>query len=524
MASFKRSSLIASGAVFCCRLTGLAREKVFALLFGLSGAMDAFNVAYRIPNTLRDLFAEGALSQSYTSVAAKVGEKDGMPAAWELTQKIVTQLISLMLAIITVGIMLSGTIMGLLYHGASKPEDMELATGLCSVMWPFIGFASLSALVMGALNIVGSFGLPMLASAAFNIVSILVGAAIGYFIDPSFGPKALYGFAIGVVIGGMAQLGVQLPKLRRAGFRWKLNWRWNDVFVKKIWVLMIPGVLAAGVTQLNVFVNSMFALHLENGSVAALNCAFRLWQLPVGLFGVATGMVVLPSVSRLLAQNAGKKIADHLAQAIRFVAFFAVPCAVLLGFWGGAVVSLIYQGGRFTASDSLLTGDVLSSYSLGLLGYAGIKILQPVFIALEKPLLPMIIALCALVVSVSLNYYFVYVLHGNAAWLALTTSAITTLNFLFYAFYLRRLLGSLSLHILLPGLARIAGAALPLALLCAALNRYWLYDFTSWSFLDRLVALAAVGTAAVALYLGACWLLRVPELRELRGKLAARSR
>lgn len=305
--SLMRNSLVASGAIFACRLTGMAREIVYTSLFGATGALDAFYTAFRIPNLLRDLFAEGALSQSYTSVASKTREAQGEAAAWELTNKAATQLSSLMIAIVTLGILFAGPVMEALYSGDHSLTEQLFATDLSRIMWPFIGFASLSALIMGALNMVGVFGLPMLASAAFNVTSILLGLLIGYFIDPSFGPKALYGFACGVTIGGMAQIAVQLPKLSKTGFRWKPNFQWDDPRVRKIWGLMLPSVLASGVTQFTIFINTGFALDLQKGSVTALTTAFRLWQLPVGLFGVATGMVVLPAVSRMMVGDGRKR-------------------------------------------------------------------------------------------------------------------------------------------------------------------------------------------------------------------------
>ena len=267
--SLMRNSLVASGAIFACRLTGMAREIVYTSLFGATGALDAFYTAFRIPNLLRDLFAEGALSQSYTSVASKTREAQGEAAAWELTNKVATQLSSLMIAIVTLGILFAGPVMEALYSGDHSLTEQLFATDLSRIMWPFIGFASLSALIMGALNMVGVFGLPMLASAAFNVTSILLGLLIGYFIDPSFGPKALYGFACGVTIGGMAQIAVQLPKLSKTGFRWKPNFQWDDPRVRKIWGLMLPSVLASGVTQFTIFINTGFALDLQKGSVTA---------------------------------------------------------------------------------------------------------------------------------------------------------------------------------------------------------------------------------------------------------------
>lgn len=518
--SLMRSSMIASAATFCCRFTGLVRELVYTSLFGATGALDAFYTAFRIPNTLRDLFAEGALSQSYTSVASKTRQQDGEEAAWNLTRKIATQLTTLMLAIITIGILVSGPIMEAMYPATGKARDLTLATGLCQTMWPFIGFASLSALVMGALNICGSFGLPMLASAAFNIVSVIFGLAIGYCFDPHFGPMALYGFAIGVVLGGGAQLAVQLPKLRQAGFRWKPDWNWKDLRCKKIWFLMLPGVVASGVTQLNVLINNTFALQLESGSVTALSAAFRLWQLPVGLFGVATGMVVLPSVSRMILGEDRKLISDHIAKALRFVSFFAVPSTIALGLLGTEIVSLIFQRGEFTAGASELTGNVLASYALGLLGYAGIKVVQPVFMAVEKPWAPMIMAVIALGISVSLNYYFVNILHCNAAWLAITTSIITTLNFAAYYIYLSRLMGSSGAGTLLPGFIRIILAGLPMAAIYAIGHYYLFNGFTSWGFWPKLLSLALVGGIGGIAYLAAAWILKVPELNAFRKRFA----
>lgn len=601
MSSLQRKSLIATAAIFCCRFTGLLREVTYTALFGATGALDAFLTAFRVPNMLRDMFAEGALSQSFTSVMSKVEKQSGANAAWQLAHQVVSQLVSLMVCIVATGVLLAGVFMQWLYpenarlvaecavdvpaatcvearylglrEGADgrkealfslsaplagtteqaslrvsaltrlKPGQgvqlstvpgapkgtlqvqhrsfMGLATDLCRIMWPFILLASLSALSMGALNVFGIFGLPNLASAAFNITTIGMGLLLGRMIDPTFGPEALYGFAVAVVFGGAAQILVQLPKLRSKGYRphWNIGLSlqggklaFTDSNVRRIWMLMVPGVIAAGITQTNIFINTTFALYLPGGSVTALSSAFHLWQLPVALFGVAVGMVVLPSVSRMSLQENGSCIAEHLAQAMRFVAFFALPSALFLGLWGEQIVSIFFQRGRFDAAASELTGQVLAAYSLGLLGYAGMKVLQPVFMALEKPWAPAGLALFACVLSIALNYSFVHVFHLGASWLALTTSIVTTLNFLFYFLYLRHLLGSMALHTLIPGLLRIAGAGIVLGLLCWQTRELFFSDFTSWDFIPRLVALALAGTLAGLCYLAACFALRVPEL------------
>ncbi len=605
MSSLHKKSLIATAAIFCCRFTGLLREIVYTAFFGATAALDAFLTAFRVPNMLRDMFAEGALSQSFTSVMSKTEKQEGSAAAWKLANQVVSQLVSLMLIIVGLGVLLSGLFIKSLYperavadfveapamvatadmtqatavylgcetdadgimHAkfklneplyldgaeklklnaarirnrevgseiklstASRPAKgylqlesesfMEMAADLCRIMWPFILLASLSALCMGALNVFGVFGIPNLASAAFNLTTVGLGCLLGWIIDPSFGPNALYGFAIAVVFGGAAQVLVQVPALRRKGYRpkWHLGLSFKggrlsftNPAVRRIWVLMIPGVIAAGITQTQVFINTGFALYLPGGSVTALSGAFHLWQLPVALFGVAVGMVVLPSVSVMSLKRGNNEIPEHLAHAMRFVAFFAVPSAVLLGLWGTEIVSIFFQRGRFDAAASELMGQVLAAYCIGLLGYAGMKVLQPVFLALEKPWAPAGLALFACLISISLNYIAVRVLDLGVMWLAMTTAFVTTLNFFFYFFYLRHLLGSMACHILLPGLLRILGAGAVLALLCVLAKNYIFVGFLEWGFWARLAALAVAGIGAGIVYLAACFALRVPEL------------
>ncbi len=615
----QKKSLIATAAIFCCRFTGLLREVVYTGLFGATGALDAFLTAFRIPNMLRDMFAEGALSQSFTSVMSKVEEQEGREAAWKMASQVISQLISLMVCLVSLGVLLAGVCMQQLYPerarvvlevpaeapmapaaeftylglrtdadslkeavfvgdsrldalteqscirvdelerraavgktvtlsltAPAKPagdsrsfrveaqDFMGLAANLCRIMWPFILLASLSALCMGALNVFGVFGLPNLASAAFNLTTVAVGSLLGWFIDPAFGPKALYGFAVAVLFGGAAQVAVQLPKLRQLGYR--PNWNiglslqlgrlaFTDAAVRRVWMLMIPGVIAAGITQTNIFINTSFALYLPGGAVTALSAAFHLWQLPVALFGVAMGMVVLPSVSRMTLTSGGQSdIPEHLARAMRFVAFFAVPSAVLLGLWGEEVISIFFQRGRFDAAASALTGQVLAAYSLGLLGYAGMKVLQPIFLALEKPWAPAGLALVACAISVGLNYMFVHVFHLGVQWLALTTASVTTLNFLFYFFYLRHLLGNMACGVLIPGLLRILAAGALLGVICWEMEGLFFDGFTSWGFFARFGALALGGCVAGVLYLAACYLFRVPELEEFSAKFLRRRR
>ena len=286
-------------AVMCSRLLGLAREQVCAALFGGGGAMDAFTAAFRIPNLLRDLFAEGALSTAFVTTFSKTIARQGDGAAWRLANKVATLTVLVLGAICVAGMVFSSQLVSALAPGFD-PSKAALTAQLTRIMFPFIVLVSLAALVMGMLNAKGVFGRPAMASSFFNIGSIVGGVTLGAWIDPHFGPRALIGLAIGTLIGGALQFAVQLPPLKGLGYRFQPDFQWRDAGVSAILALMGPSVIAASTTQVNVLINSMFASTLGDGAIFWLAIAFRLMQLPLGLFGVALGTVTLPLLSRLV--------------------------------------------------------------------------------------------------------------------------------------------------------------------------------------------------------------------------------
>ena len=270
-------------------------------------------------------------------------------------------------------------------------------------------------------------------------------------------------------------------------------------------------------TQFTIFINTGFALDLQKGSVTALTTAFRLWQLPVGLFGVATGMVVLPAVSRMMVGDGRKRGGGPHRQG---VAAGGILCGTRFSHPlhpGNGDSSPPYtSGGRFNQEAVRYTGEVLGAYSLGLLGYAGTKVVQPVFLALEKRWVPLIAAAVALAISIGLNYCFVYILHKNAAWLALTTSVVTTFNFSFTSFYLRRQLGGVDGRTLLSGLVKIMAAGILLGAVCWAGKAWFLQGFLNWTFPARVLGISLVCGCAGIVYLAAAFLLKTPELEAVR--------
>ncbi len=279
-------------AVMCSRVLGLARDQIFAGFFGAGANTDAFQMAFRVPNLLRDLFAEGALSTAFITVFSRKIATTGDRSAWDLANKVATLTLVFMSAVSLLGILLSPVLISLLAPGYN-PEKAMLTVQLTRVMFPFILMVSLAALTMGMLNAKEVFGAPAMASSFFNLGSIVGGVTLSYLLEPQadwrhphFGSRALLGMAIGTLIGGFLQFVVQLPPLRKAGYRFKPDFRWGgDEGLRTILRLMGPAVIAASAVQINVAVNSSFASLQGDGAVSWLGYAFRLMQLPLGFSG-----------------------------------------------------------------------------------------------------------------------------------------------------------------------------------------------------------------------------------------------
>src|ERR1700683_835048 len=333
-------------AVMCSRLLGLAREVICGALFGGGAAMDAFTAAFRIPNLLRDLFAEGALSTAFVTTFSKTIARGGDAAAWRLADKVATLTTIVLSAICLLGIVFTAPFVAALVPGFDV-DKAALTVTLTRIMFPFILMVSLAALVMGMLNARGVFGIPAMASSFFNLGSIIAGVALGYWLDPHFGQHAILGLAIGTLIGGAMQLLVQLPSLRRAGYTYHPDFAWKTPGVRSILRLMGPSVIAASTTQVNVLVNSVFASQLGDGPTFWLTVAFRLMQLPLGIFGVALGTVALPLLARMAATGNTAAFRSELARGMRLAFLMTIPASVGLMVLAEPIISVLYQHGRF---------------------------------------------------------------------------------------------------------------------------------------------------------------------------------
>jgi putative peptidoglycan lipid II flippase len=510
-------------AVMCSRLLGLAREQIFAALFGGGGAMDAFTAAFRIPNLLRDLFAEGALSTAFVATFTKTIARGGDDAAWQLANKVAT-LTAVVLGVLCIGGMVFSVQLVAALAPGFDPEKAALTAQLTRIMFPFILLVSLAALVMGMLNSKSVFGLPAMASSFFNIGSIVGGVTLGFWIDPHFGPRALVGLGVATVFGGALQLAVQLPSLARLGYRFRPDFRWRDAGVKAILLLMGPSVIAASTTQFNVLVNSMFASTLGDGPIFWLSIAFRLMQLPLGLFGVALGTVTLPLLSRLVVADQMTAFRAELARAMRLGLLLTIPSTVGLIMLAEPIISVLYQHGKFNAYQAAQAAGALRFYAIGLAGYAALKVLVNAFYALDKRKTPMLVSFLAVALNLLLNWIFTFRLGWGHRGLAFSTGCIATVNFLLLYALMRRHLHGLESRRMLLMLGKVAAASAALVAVCAASSHWLLADWETQTFLSKLSAL--LGTVIVgAVVFAACGAaLQIEELKELIDALKRRLR
>jgi putative peptidoglycan lipid II flippase len=508
-------------AVMCSRLLGLLREQVCAALFGGGGAMDAFTAAFRIPNLLRDLFAEGALSTAFVTTFSKTIARGGDQAAWRLADKVAALTALTLGALCVAGIIFSPQLVALLAPGFD-PQKAALTVQLTRIMFPFILLVSLAALVMGMLNAKGVFGMPAMASSFFNIGSIAGGVALGFWIDPHFGPRALIGLACGTLIGGALQLGVQLPSLRRLGYHFRPDLQWRDSGVRAILALMGPSVIAASTTQVNVLVNSMFASTMGDGPIFWLSIAFRLMQLPLGLFGVALGTVTLPLLSRLVVRGEMTGFRSELARGMRLALLLTVPSTLGLMLLAEPIISVLYQHGRFDAAQAANAAGALRFYAVGLSGYAALKVLVNAFYALDRRKTPMFVSFLAVLLNLLFNWVFTFRLGWGYRGLAFSTGLVASCNFVLLYALMRWHLDGLESRRMLVILAKVAVAGLALVAVCEASAHWLLADWARQAFALKLAALLSTIVAGAAVFLGCGTLLRIEELHEILGAVRRR--
>jgi putative peptidoglycan lipid II flippase len=524
-----RSTSVVSIAILCSRVLGLVRDQLLNGLFG-SAFAGIFTAAFRTPNMLRDLFAEGALSTAFVTTFSKKMKNEGDEAAWILGRKMLSLAICFMSMVAVAGVVLAPFLFRILTPGLSE-EAKVLGTWLAQIMYPFIAIVSVTALVMGMLNSKRIFFIPAVASAFFNLGCIVGGIALAWILDPGFRmgeitEKGLTGFAIGTLIGGVLQLLVQLPSLYRVGFRFGLDFGWKDSGVRDVLRLMWPSMLAASGTQISVLLNSIFASYTPGAesALAWLANAQRLQQLPLGLFGVAVATVTLPMLSRLATEGMSPAFRTALAKGLRLVLFLTLPCAIGLSLLAQPIISILFEHGKFTAYDVAMTAGPLQAYAFGLVFYSAIKVLQPAFYTIDKRFIPMMISLGVIVLNLVLNYTTIFILGWDHTALAWATAIGLAANFTTLYLCMRKFAHGLETRTLTLTLAKLFTGTLFMAGVCIAARMTVLADWAEMSFITQFTLLSlTIGTSAFVYFL-VTQLLRVPEAGEFIGILSKRFR
>jgi putative peptidoglycan lipid II flippase len=506
---FKAASTV-SLLTLVSRITGLVRELLIASTFGASAMTDAFNVAFRIPNLFRRLFAEGAFSQAFVPVLAASKAQHGEAETKLLIDRVATLLTWALLLTCVVGVAAAPVLVWAMASGLKQEaRGFETAVFMTRWMFPYIGFMSLVALSSGVLNTWRRFAVPAATPVLLN-VAMIAAAWLGAPWFKAHGIEPVYALGVGVMVGGVLQLAVQVPALLKLGLMPKIsfNWAvvkaaWAEPATKNIAKLMIPALLGVSVAQISLLINTQIASHLTPGSVSWLTYADRLMEFPTAMLGVAIGVVLMPQLAAAKAANDPVKYSAMLDWGLRIVVLLAVPCAVALLTFAQPLVATLYHYGAFTGRDVNQTTAALMGYGVGLLGLVAIKVLAPGFYASQDIRTPVRIAIVVLVITQLLNFALVpFFQHAGLA-LAIGLGALVNSLWL--------LLGLMQRGSYKPEsgwgvfLAQVGGAS---ALLASFL--LWAAERVDWlalraASLQRIGLLAAVLLASSAIYFVALW-------------------
>jgi putative peptidoglycan lipid II flippase len=438
----RRVGAFTIGTLFS-RIMGLVRESVFAFLFGAGFATDAFNAAFRIPNLLRDLLAESALSAAFVPTFVENLTKKDRKEVWRFASNMFNTMVIFVGLIVVLGIIFSPLVVKVIAMGFGKiPGKQELTTSLTRIMFPFLLFISLAAWAMGILNAFSSFFVPAVAPAFFNLFSILVPiAAYSYFTRIGINP--ILGMAYGVTIGAIVQFLVQLPSLLRRGFRYHFYLNLNDPQLRRIFFLWLPMILGFASFQINFAINTFLVAFLEQGSMTYLNYAYRVMHLPAGLFGVAIGGVALAEFSRAVSLDSIAVMKNRLKHSLDLVSVLTIPISVLLFVLATPVCRLIYERGRFSAQDTVFTAQALMLYALGVPFAAAARTVAACFYSLRDTKAPPIIGMIVVILNTVMNLSLMWVLRFRS--FPITTSICAVVNFLLLLFLLRRKIGTVGM-------------------------------------------------------------------------------
>jgi putative peptidoglycan lipid II flippase len=496
------------------RVLGVARETVLAALFGAGAGpeMDAFNVAFRVPNLLRDLFAEGAMTAAFVPTFTRTLTERGREAAWRLGNLVINSLLLVTGGLVVIGIIFAAPIIHTLAPKfGESPGKLELTTELTRIMLPFLPTIAVSVAMMGMLNALRRFFIPALAPAMFNVATI--GCALALVpLMPSVGLPRIAAIAIGTLVGGLGQILLQWPVLRREGFRYQPVLDFKDPDLREVLRLIGPGTLGLAAVQINVVVNTILASSEPQGAVSWLNAAFRLMYLPIGLFGVSIATAALPDIARHATATDLPAIRRAVSGALRMMLMLNVPATVGLMVLAQPIVALLLEHGRFHPSDTHATAAALMFYAPGLLGYSAVKIASPTFYSLRDSRTPVIVSVLSVLANLTMNLALVRVMGFRG--LALGTALAAMFNAVALFWLLGRRLGGLEGRRIATSLLKIVIASIVMGLAAWSTSAWLTRAIPDDALLWKAVRVtAAIGSGVIVLIVSAR-LLRIAEFEE----------
>ncbi len=496
------------------RVLGVVRDMMRAYLFGTGIAADAFTVAFRLPNMLRALFAEGALSAAFVPVLTEVMEK-GDSGEWRRFVLNCATVLTLTLAVVCLlAILVAPHLIPLIVPGFAKvPGKIELTVELTQMLFPYLFFIGLATLAMATLNALRHFTAPALSAAVLNVC--MIGAMA--LVCPRLGESAelqIRGLAWGVLVGGVLQLAIQIPPLWRHRIAVALRVNLRDPRLRRVGMLMIPGVIGMGVAEINAFVDTFLASLLPAGSVAALEYGHRVMQLPLGVFAVALGTAVLPTLSRFAARGEEERLAKSFDLALRLVLFILLPVTGFFLVAHRPILAILFERGAFAGQSLALTSRAFVFYTVGLCAYGAVKVIVPVFYSRQNTRTPMRAAATAMIANIILNVILMQWLQLGGLALATALSSALNVTLLLRAMKKQYGLGASRAFVRsagrsLLGAAIAAGAAaLGMALATRLLGADGLWH--------QVLTVLAAGVCAVIAYLVVARLLGSREMAFLR--------
>jgi len=513
-----RSAGVIGIATMASRVLGLVRDQVLAFFFGAGDAMDAFRIAFRLPNVLRDLFAEGALSAAFVPTFTRALATGDRAAAWRLASNVITVLVLISSAVIIAGILFADPLVRLYAHGfRDVPGKIELTVRLTRIMFPFLAMVATAAVMMAMLNALHHFFIPALSPATFNVATIIC-AVIAVPLSQQVGIPPIVAIAAGTLIGGMGQILLQWPALRREGFRYRPVFDARDPWLRDIGRLMVPGVAGLAAVQINLLVNSWLAAGLGTGAVSWLDYAFRLMYMPIGLFGVSIATASLPTIAGHAANRDDAGVRRAVSSGLRMMLMLNVPATVGLVMLATPIVRLIFERGQFTGADTAATAAALMCYAPGLTGYSTVKLVSPAFYALGNSRIPAIASASSVAFNVAVNLVLVRSLGHRG--LALGTAAAALLNAAVLLVLLRSRLGGLEGRRLLVACAKISVASTAMALAAYYSERALHVPFGGDNAIQQAVRVCGAIAIGMAVLAVSAHVLRIEEFSQFRRRVS----